>query len=113
MTPSTGEGDGRGIGGGEADERRRRLPDNQYPILSVSVSVFAGLAAAISSGVVSQPGERQRPALASNLYHAAHCGRQSWAPVVAVVVVNVKGDVGNKEGGLASSCCVRALRSPL
>ena len=68
MTPSTGEGDGRGIGGGEADERRRRLPDNQYPILPVSVSVFAGLAAAISSGVVSHPGDRY-----SNLHWPALC----------------------------------------
>ena len=74
------------IGGGESDERLRRLP---YPVLSVSL--FAGLAeSAISSDVVSQSGERQRPALASNL------NRNVGVAVVAVAVLNVKGDVGNK-----------------
>ena len=67
------------------DERRRRLPENRYPILSVSV--FAGLAAAISSGVVSQPSDR----------YSTLCWPAIWticassAPVFAVVVVNVMG----------------------
>ena len=46
--------------------RRRRLPDIDDPVLSVSL--FAGLAAAISSGVVSHPGDRY-----SNLHWPAIC----------------------------------------